>query len=228
MLEPISDSAALAWPLALSLATLAVADRRRAARRRERVSHAMHELRRPLQALVLLGDEHGRRNERASVPHLELALEALREFEHELGDAPPRQPERCAADARALATAAIRRWEPLAARAGRRFELRWSAGEVFLLCDPARVGRALDNLIANALEHGGGTIRLVASRSPGGLRLAVRDEGAGGEIQAAVRSTRGGHGLAIARGIAAEHGGSFRLDTDGRGCEARIELPLAR
>jgi len=227
MLEPIADSAAVAWPLALSLAMLAAVDRRRTARRRAGVSRAMHELRRPLQALVLLNEDRDRRDHRAAARHLELALEALGELEQELDETPSKPADRCAADARTLAIAAVRRWETLAASAGRRIELLWGAGEAFLLCDPSRVGRALDNLIANALEHGGGTIRIVGTRSRNALRLAVRDEGALADARPAAASRPRGQGLAIARAIAAEHGGSFRLDTDGRGCEARIELPLA-
>jgi signal transduction histidine kinase len=231
MLEPIGDSAALAWPLALSIATLAIADRRRVARRRQGLGRAMHELRRPLQALVMLGEAPGRRDQRALSRHLELALDALRELEAELDERPARPPRRSACEARELADAAVHRWETLAARFGRRLELRWSAGEAFLHCDAARVGRALDNLIANALEHGGGTIRLVATRSPGGLRLAVRDEGRGaaghGAVVAHGHGNGDGLGLGIARAIAAEHGGSLRLDPNGSGCEARIELPLA-
>jgi len=227
MLDPLADSAAIAWPLALSLATLVVADRRRAAHRRAGLSRAMHELRRPLQALVLLGEQPERRGERAAAGHLELALAALGELEHELDQGSAKVADRSPADARALAVAAVRRWEALAGRAGRRFELRWSAGEAFLLCDPARVGRALDNLIANALEHGGGTIRLVATRTAGGLCLAICDEGGGGAVQVSASAPVRGHGLAITRAIAAEHGGSFRLESHGRGCEAAIELPLA-
>ena len=87
MLEAIADSAAVAWPLALTCATVSVAERVRGARRRERLNRALHELRRPLQALTL-----ARSADAAPAPgdQLGLALEAVAELDREVngGDRP--------------------------------------------------------------------------------------------------------------------------------------------
>ena len=229
MLESIAESATVAWPLTLSLATVVLAGRVRTTRRREALNRALHELRRPLQALVLLG-EGERRAPEATRLHLELALDALRDLDREINPGAVEARERAPADARRLAAAALERWEAEAVRRGRRLDLDWSAGDALLLCDPPRLARALDNLIVNALEHGDGTIRLRATRAAGRLRLAVQD----GEMRAqpvrlegSRRGPRRGHGLAIAGEIAAEHGGRLRIAGTRGGVEARIELPIA-
>ncbi len=54
MIEPIADLAPVAWPMALTLATVGVVERVRSRRRRLRLNRALHELRRPLQALALV------------------------------------------------------------------------------------------------------------------------------------------------------------------------------
>ena len=53
MLDSIAEAAPFACPLALSFATVIAADRVRTRRRRELLNRSLHELRRPLQALVL-------------------------------------------------------------------------------------------------------------------------------------------------------------------------------
>ena len=70
------------WPLGLTLAAVAVGDRLREARRRAALNRALHELRRPLQALVLgaggIAQGPGRR------PRRELALAALDDLDREI------------------------------------------------------------------------------------------------------------------------------------------------
>jgi signal transduction histidine kinase len=216
----IADTAAIAWPLALTLATVALTDRRRLARRRVALNRALHELRRPLQALAL------------SVPvsarsQLELAIAALADLDREVNGGPP--PPRRLVDASVIAREAVERWRQPAGALGRAVELRWRAGPCRLLCEPAAVGRALDNLIANALEHGGGTVRLEGTSAAGRVRLAVIDEG-----RSTVRSTamaangrdwRRGHGRAAVAAVAAAHGGRFASCADAGGTSAILELP---
>ena len=113
-----------AWPLALACATVVVAERVRTRRRRERLNRALHELRRPLQALVLrsAGARAG-----GSAGHLELALEALADLDREVnGGARRRRRSRDGRDlaARVRSTAGDR----AAALAGRRLELAWALG----------------------------------------------------------------------------------------------------
>lgn len=215
----LADSA-LAWPLALVFATVALTERRTRARRREALNRAMHELRRPLQALALTAPVSAR-------SQLDLAMAALAELDREINGGPPR-PRRLV-DAAALARDAVERWQAPAAALGRSVELRWRGGESRILCEPAAIARALDNLIANALEHGSGPVRVEGAVVAGRVRLAVCDEGRAeaGERPRAERDWRRGHGRAIVTAVASAHGGRFASCAHANGTSAILELPKA-
>jgi signal transduction histidine kinase len=242
MLEPIAENAALAWPLALTMASVVVAGRVRATRRRERINRALHELRRPLQALVLAspGQSPGSDNRHGQ---LDLALDALGDVDRAVNGGSP-EPNLRIANAGELAEDAVVRWRTPAALAGRRIELRWRAGRSRVACDPAAIARALDNLIANALEHGRGPVRVEGLLRTGRLRLLVSDGLQAGAVAAAGGAVAGprprgeagrrwrgdprrGHGLRVVANVAAEHGGRFAACRHGAGTCAVIELPLA-
>ncbi len=109
--------------------------------------------------------------------------------------------------------------------------------------DPARLGRAVRNLLENAVRHADSTIRLELTESDGSGVLLVSDDGPGiaPEDQNRIfdrftrmdeaRSSetgRAGLGLAIARDIATGHGGSLRLvDTGEPGATFELAIPLA-
>lgn len=230
MLDAIASTSILAWPLALTLATVVASERTRSRRRRARLNRSLHELRRPLQALTLswqMPASGGR-------DHLGLALEALGELDrHVNGGVPPATTRSELVEARTLVIDAVRRWRGPAATASREIGLRWSANGSRLVCDRVAVARALDNLIANALEHGSGTIQLEGTVREGRLRIAVADgcererERVAAVGPARPRSTRRGHGLRIVAEIAADHGGRFAACAHGGGATAILELPLA-
>jgi len=105
--------------------------------------------------------------------------------------------------------------------------------------DKLRVEQALTNLVENAIRHGAGRIELSAESSGAGVRLHVRDEGAGfddgfGE-RAFERFSRGdaargrggaGLGLAIVETIAVAHGGRAGIAArSGAGADVWIDLP---
>lgn len=239
MLEPIAEGTPLALAPALTLAVVAVAGRVCAGRRRERLNRALHELRRPLQALTLAAPaKAGNRS-----GQLELAIAALAELDRELNGGRMASRSRVV-DARGIVVDAVERWRPAAARAGRRLELRWRANGSRVDCDPVAIARVLDNLIGNALEHGGGPIGVEGVSRGGHLRLfvidGVRVAGVPAAIAVESRSRRPGgsafrrradprhgHGLRLAAEVAAEHGGRFAACRHGTGACAVIELPLA-
>jgi hypothetical protein len=195
--------------------------RMREARRRLRLNRALHELRRPLQVLAL--SEARRTGEGGPAP-LDLALAALDDLDGELnGSERPIRPRPVAC--RALVAGAIERWRGPAARAGRSLVLEWRAGAAIVDADPARVSQALDNLIANALEHGGLRVRVEASISSTGVRIVVTSEATAARPRR--HNTRRGHGLEVVRRTAAAHGGRFALRADGSTVAAALELPLA-
>ena len=240
MAAAIADGLVLACPLVVCCATAVVVDRRRERRRRELLNRGLHELRRPLQALLLLA-RHESGRERRDRDQLEQALEALAGIERDV-NGEPRRRRPALVDGRALAADAVGRWRGPAALEGRWIEFAWSANASRLECDEAAIAGALDNLIANALEHGAGPIRIDGAERAGRLRLTVADGvDAGGRAAPAPERRRPprigerrraggrrGHGLRIVAEVAADHGGRFAACAHELGASAVLELPLAR
>jgi signal transduction histidine kinase len=96
-----------------------------------------------------------------------------------------------------------------------------------VLADPARVAQALDNLIDNALRHGGLRVTVNTELCAAGVRIAVRDTGGAIEASRGSGDGRHGHGLEIVSRVAAEHGGRFLMHRTAAGATATLELPLA-
>jgi signal transduction histidine kinase len=222
-LDFLGGIAGMTWPVALTMAAVVVRDRVRDARRRRTLNQRLHELRRPLQALVLAAKQGA--PERPDP--LELALAALRDLDREVNGKRPALRRR-PVEARMLAIAAAERWRARATAAGRRISVRWRCGEELADVDPVRVAQALDNLIANALEHGGGPITIEGTRRGRRLELAVRDHGSRHTPRVREhRDPRRGHGLRVTRSLARGNGGRLRLRGRGHGTVAALDLPLA-
>jgi two-component sensor histidine kinase len=81
------------------------------------------------------------------------------------------------------------------------------------------VALVFSELLGNALEHGGGHVRITLHRSNGDVVLAVADDGAG-------RGDRpDGTGLSIVRALVRDElGGTLDL-TDAGGHHARVTFP---
>jgi two-component system sensor histidine kinase HydH len=106
--------------------------------------------------------------------------------------------------------------------------------------DRERVRDALLNLALNAVRAmpRGGTLLLAATTSPEAVTFEVRDDGVGmseAELAALgrpfVSHSEGGHGLgvALARGVAEQHGGTLSFESaPGRGTRALLRLPTRR
>jgi signal transduction histidine kinase len=224
------------WPLAATLAAVAATQSLRAGRRRSALNEALHELRRPLQAIALAGGGSS-----GAPPVLEssvrLAAAALERLDHEVnGGGLQRPPEEV--ELRSLLEAAVRRWRARANLSGASVSLRWRAGRAVVVGDRAELAQALDNLIVNAIEHGGpeisvdvrpyrgGRVRIVIADSGRAARPATRRDTPAEVISRLSGRRRRGHGLNVVRQVAAAHDGRFALRRSERGSLALLELPL--
>jgi signal transduction histidine kinase len=218
-------------PFALSLASAGTAAAVAAQRRRGALNEALHELRRPMQALALALPP-----EAAEAPAVDscllLAVAAMERLDREInGGQPPPVAEPVVL--RGLAEAAATRWAG-AASAG--LKVDWQAGEAAVRGDASRLSQALDNLIINGIEHGRGLLTIRARRCGRLVRVAVHDRGGptrrapGFSAKTLIGVLRKdgrhrGHGLSVVRRTAAEHGGRFELVCSEHGTEAVLELP---
>jgi signal transduction histidine kinase len=224
------------WPLVLSMAAAVAAQSLRAGRRRSALNEALHELRRPLQAVALAtGPRFG--GSAADGEPIELAAAALERLDREINGG-PLVPALGSIDAAALARSAVARWQARARIAEASLELRWNAGDVPVSGDRSALAQALDNLIVNAIEHGGPTIVVAGRLFEGRLRIAIVDSGRAKRWRPRRNSAaqmiarlsgrhHRGHGLGVVRRVAADHGGHFALRHSERGSRAVLELPLA-
>jgi signal transduction histidine kinase len=223
-------------PVALPLVAAASARSLFAGRRRSALNEAVHELRRPLQALVLSAPIATGGEATAVESSLQMAAAALERLDREInGEAAPAV--RAPLAAGPLLKAAVLRWRGRAAQRGGSLRLCDAAAGLTVNADRREISQALDNLIVNALEHGGPDVVVAATPAPGTLRLSVTDSGRpqteerGGRVSTEflARLTgrrRHGHGLRVVRRVVEAHGGSFRLRRSRAGTEAVIDLPL--
>jgi signal transduction histidine kinase len=218
------------WPLALLLGALLMGLRTRDVRRRSAIEAALHELRRPLQALALgagagastSGNGSGNGN---GPPPLELAICALADLDRAVNGVEQSPPTRRLLRLRPLVEGCVERWIPAAELGGCVLDLDWRAGSAAVVADPRRLAQALDNLVANALEHGAPPVIVHAVVFERGVRIAVSDGGASGVDRR--RRGRRHNGLRIVAAIAADCGGRFAIDRGPDGTVAVLELPLA-
>ncbi len=130
-----------------------------------------------------------------------------------------------------------------------RVKARVEAGLPLLRCDAVLMVQLLDNLVDNALKHGGGdaSVEVMARRVGSAVLIAVRDRGPGVPVAQRRRIfdtfQRGdrdavaegddrprpgaGVGLALCRAIARAHGGELRLRARGHGGSSfAVTLPV--
>jgi two-component system OmpR family sensor kinase len=217
-------------------------------RERSFIADASHELRTPLSLLraeVELALEAPRCEEelRAALASIGEEADRLSQLAEDLlllarldegGRLPLREET---VDLASLFRAVATRFGRRAIEAGRSIQI--DAAGLGTRADRPRLEQALTNLVENALRHGDGTIRLVASRDAEGVEIHVIDEGRGlPPAFAAVafeRFTRAdparggggaGLGLAIVKAVAEAHGGGAGLSTPAAGgCDVWFRLP---
>jgi len=215
-------------PVAASFALASGITNRREGRRRAALNEAMHELRRPLQVLSLaLPSESS-----ASAPvesSLRLATAALDRLDQEINGDPPEEVA-TEVSVEQLIEEAVQRWREPAASRGGVLTVDWNGETMFVNGDRFCLSQALDNLLSNAIEHGGAKVRIGARRHGDRVRVAVADAGAEASRRRSGRNRahRHGHGLRVVARIAKRHGGSFTLRRTSRGAEATLRLPLCR
>lgn len=210
--------------------------------RLELVARAEHELRGPLTALSLSlaslsRQPAGRYAAELLAPELDrlgLAIDDLGAARRG-GRARPRV---ATVALEPLVRRAAAPWQEAARRAGTGMRLDWRAGPVSVTGDRRRLAQALSNVVANAIEHGGGDIELLARRERGLVQMQVRDSGngfSGGRRSCAPGSNGGpagpaadrGRGLSIARTALEEAGGRLTVASGDHGAAVTLELPVA-
>ena len=225
----------MGWVLALGAFVLALGLRRRLAQRMELVARACHELRGSITAARLGLGPADPSPARLRALELELGRAAL--AVEDLAGSCARRPvgrELELLDTAQLLADSVEAWRPVAARAGCAVKLSWSGAPASVAGDRYRLAQATGNLIANAIEHGGGVIQVLGRLDGANVRLEVTDRGPG--LPAPVRSLarqaragkgRRGRGLAIASAIARDHGGRLAAAPSERGARLVLELPAA-
>ena len=205
----------------------------------EAVARACHELRGPL-AAVRLGVELG-------VRVGELSPAQLRALDQELGRASLALDDLAGAGLRArdsrvrhevdvvgLLGDSVEAWRAPAADRGAVLAFEWMGVPARVWGERLRLAQATGNLIANAIEHGGGEVSVRGSLAPERhrVRIEVVDAGPGlpapvGYLARRPRGGRGtrGRGLAIAAAIARDHGGRLAAAPCETGARLVLELP---
>jgi signal transduction histidine kinase len=208
-------------------AAVLMRDRVRSRRRLYELNRSLHELRRPLQALAL----SNMRDYEAADGFLDLAMSALGDLDHAVnGDqASNGAGRREVVSSHELAVAAAGRWR--SSHPDIELQLYWDAGPAAIVAIPEQIGQALDNLIANSLEHGSPPLALTACTVTDKVRITISDRGPRASMNGSNGNgsapERRGHGLALVSEIAAAHGGRFAISRSRNGTVAALELPLA-
>jgi signal transduction histidine kinase len=207
-----------------------------------RVARGCHELRGPLGALRLgidLALRQGRLGpERIAALDLQLRRAAVALAD--LSGAGAEEPRELVCLPR-LAGDVVAALGPLAAQRGVSLEVG-EMPETVVLAARVRLAQALTNLVANAIEHGGGRVCVTGRVGEGTARIEVGDDGPGLDrplaelVRAPARrfglGVRGGvpahgHGLAVAAAVAGAYGGRLLSAPSDRGARLVLELPLS-
>ena len=225
-MSPVAVVGLAGWPLAAAALVWSLACRHAGAERRESVARACHEL--ALRAGELSS---------ATLHAVDLELSRAALALADLGSTGPGEgaPEHwVAVDVFQLVSECVEASRAHAHACGCRLELDWAGAGRTAWGDRVRLAQATRNLLANAIEHGGGDV-CVRGRGDGAtLRVEVTDSGRGlpapvAELVRRPRAGRGtrGRGLAIAAAIAERHGGRIAAAPSDRGARLVLELPAA-
>ena len=141
MIDQALGEVVAGWPLAASLAALAVRGVQ-GGRRRTALNECLHELRRPLQALALAAPRAADRDGVESC--LRLAGDALARLDHEINGGAA-VAAAAAVPVEPLLRSALARWRPRAESGGSSLRLCWRAGQAAVIGEAGQleqIGRA--------------------------------------------------------------------------------------
>jgi signal transduction histidine kinase len=235
--------------LAFAIVAMALVLRRQTlAARAESLARACHELRGPL-AAARLGVELSAARPTASTARLRaieleldraaVALDDLQGVQRASGC----HGERQLVDVGSWLRDSVEAWSAVAARGASTLQLHWEGPPASVRGERPRLAQATGNLIANAIEHGGGRVEIRGGTDGGRVHIEVRDQGPGltrelnewlqrdgRAIRRGLPRPRGsgrGRGLIIARTVASAHGGRLTTAPTDRGARLVLELPRA-
>ncbi len=206
------------------------------ARRKRFIADVAHELRTPLAIASLQIDALSEKEEKKD---LQRVMTRMSHLVSQMLDVErlslAEQQQRCRIDLATLASDVVAEMAPMAMTAGYDISLEAPAGGVVVEGDPHALGRALANLIGNAMAHANGTGEIKVCVGGWGT-IDVVDEGPG--VPGSIRETlfdpfcrerwdRDGCGLGLhlTREIMRAHGGDACLLPTMRGAAFRLEFP---
>lgn len=207
------------------------------AQRRTALNQALHEVRRPLQALALAAADTA---SPASVPtagSVWQAIRALGDLDRQLNGLPGGRNSRELLACRLMVDACVRRWQSRARLGGAEVSLRWAGPDALVRGDGTAISGAVENLILNAIEHGGPSITVNGLTVGRWVKVEVIDNGRAGRTKcdggnlrfplSAAERRRHGHGLDQVRRVAQEHDGRLDVELSGAGSKAVLTLPAS-
>ena len=160
------------------------------------------------------------------------ALLVARDLETARGALPVRSVQRPElVDLHEVAGRVVDAWN-MSMSGGQQVALDWSAGATHVHGYAMRLTQALDNLVANAVEHGRGPVTVTGRMSGSHVSVCVLDRGAGlvgplFDVRPRSWQARRGHGLVVARHAVELHGGTLRRVRGPSGSGIEVRLPAA-